>query len=357
MRTVLAPAGSPDFNARLRQGLGALAADVERCLRGSLTALVLGGGYGRGEGAVVRRDGAERPYNDLDLIVVTRRLGVARAADLAAVGHRHQRGLGVEVDFGRPLTPAAIRRWPHWLMWHDLVHGHVVLRGDGMVLERHAPARVWTSPPAIEATRLLLNRGAGLLWAMRVCDGHGPAPDPDFVRRNYHKCALALGDAALLAHSRYTTLCRGRDERLRQLAADRHAVAELELDAVYAIALRFKLCPDDVPPEPPEAETLRALAALWGRVLLHVEGQRTGRRWSGLAEYARWGAHREVDLNRPRHWPLNLVRNGRLGRWSHRHPREGLYRQLPGLLGPKGPCQPTWPADAARFLRAWRRHN
>ena len=80
-----------------------------------------------------------------------------------------------------------------------------------------APSALHEPLPAIEGARLLLNRGAGLLWAMRVVQGHESPPDVDFVRRNYWKCALALGDALLIAHQRYSTPYSGRDEAFSQL--------------------------------------------------------------------------------------------------------------------------------------------
>src|SRR5262245_28644222 len=41
---------------------------VEGCAPG-LEGLVLGGGYGRGEGGVLRTDTGDQPYNDLDFYV------------------------------------------------------------------------------------------------------------------------------------------------------------------------------------------------------------------------------------------------------------------------------------------------
>ena len=64
---------SAAFNTRMQTWLTALSGDVRQALGENLTALVLGGGYGRGEGGVLLVSGEERPYNDLDLILIVRR--------------------------------------------------------------------------------------------------------------------------------------------------------------------------------------------------------------------------------------------------------------------------------------------
>lgn len=354
---VYARHASAAFNARLDGTLRALTAEVKACLGDALTALVLGGGYGRGEGGIVRRDGAEAPYNDLDLTLVVReRRGLPLDA-LDAIRRGYERLLGIEVDFSRPLTLEDIRRWPPWLMWFDLLHGHIVLAGPPDVLAANAPPALQEPPAPIEATRLLLNRGAGLLWAMRVVAGVEAPPDDDFVRRNYYKCALALGDALLLAHRRFATPYAGRDGRLARLAAEVPAVAAVAPGPLYAAALGFKFRPDDAPALPLDAAALAALAGQWGAVFLHVERERTGAAWVDLGGYAAWRGLREPEQHAGRRLLRNLVQNGRRGVWSWRYPREALYRELPVLLGSAGPRPADWAARSAGFLAVWRRFN
>jgi hypothetical protein len=357
MGTIYARQASAEFNARLDGALQRLAGDVKRALGGNLIALVLGGGYGRGEGGVVRGEGVERAYNDLDLILVVRRKKAVPQDALGEIRRDYEAELRVEVDFGRPLTPRDIRRWPRWLMWHDLLNGHVVLAGPPDVLRARAPAALQGALPPIEATRLLLNRGAGLLWAARVLRGVEDPPDSDFVRRNYFKCALALGDALLIAHGRFATPYGGRDLLLARLSADCAAVAALRVGPLYGAALRFKFCPDELPDAPPDEGRLHALAERWGAVFLHVECLRAGRPWASLAEYAGWRGAREPGQNGPARWLWNALRNRRWGAWSWRYPRERLYRQLPTLLRLTGAPVADWPAETARFLAVWRRFN
>ncbi len=352
-----APYASGEFNKRLGQALDRLAQDVEQALGKNLAALVLGGGYGRGEGAMQRVNGREESYNDLDLVLIVERKNPVPWNDLTAIAKKYQEKLQVHVDFSRPLTVRDIERWPRWLMWYDLLHGHVVLAGPLDILTRHAPPTLEAPLPLIEGTRLLLNRGAGLLWSMRIVRGVDPAPDPDFIRRNFYKCALALGDALLIAYSRFQTAYRGRDVLFERLAKEFPEVAALDLGSLYDQALQFKFCPDEFKNFSGKEEELIGLAGKWASVFLWVETLRTGRPWTSLGEYSEWRGCREPELNRPAAWIPNFIRNGRLGVCSLQYPREKLYCDLPRLLDVADSPVNDWPRETAEFLNVWHGYN
>src|SRR5713226_9298010 len=241
---------SADFNARMQTWLTALSADVRQALGENLIALVLGGGYGRGEGGVLLASGEERPYNDLDLILIVRRKGSVPWHKLDGIQHKYEPLLGIQIDFSRPLTVDDVRNWRETVMWSDLLQGHRVLDGPADILTANAPDLRSERLPPIEATRILLNRGAGLLWAQRILRGNEPAQDPDFIRRNYYKCALALGDALLIAHGRFSTPYTRRGERLLKLLGEIPAPVSFDLGGLYGEALTFKFRPGEFPSTP-----------------------------------------------------------------------------------------------------------
>lgn len=346
---------SDRFNAWMEQQCRAIDQAAREALGDGLLALVLGGGYARGEGGVLRGpDGSEKPYNDLDFTTVVRRKDKGIAARLAPISHRFEEVLGIDVDFSRPLTEEDIRQWPHWLMWTDMLAAHRVLSGPQDILRRNAPPALRGQPPLIEATRLLLNRGAGLLWALRIARGVEEARDPDFVRRNLRKCELAVGDAALLANRRHQTLYRGRDRILESVLADDPDAARYADLHAYREALAFRLEPG-LPPDPqPGEDEILLLAERWTAALLAVESRRAGRAFTTTREYCAWDGLREPELHRPILRAKNAVLNLRLGAASLRYPRERLYRQLPMLLAGRGG---QWEAESAEFLRVWGRFN
>src|SRR5439155_19762094 len=59
--------GSPELEAHLARTCDKIAAGLRGLLpRRKLEAVLLGGGYGRGEGGVLRTPAGDRPYNDLE---------------------------------------------------------------------------------------------------------------------------------------------------------------------------------------------------------------------------------------------------------------------------------------------------
>lgn len=357
MNNVYARDGSEEFNQRLDNTLSRIADKVELEMGVNLISLILGGGYGRGEGGVVIKDGIEMPYNDLDFALVVANKSKVPWDKLNSIRSEFAGELGIHVDFSRPLTVKDIENWPCWLMWFDLINGHISLKGPTDLLKRHAPDIFGQPLPAIEGTRLLLNRGTGVLWALRVTRNVEKEPDEDFVRRNYYKCALALGDSLLIAFKRYTTQYFGRDVLLGDLSADEPEVRALDLMEMYVEALKFKFRPDLVSTDSKSENELSELAHKWGKTFLLVETVRTGRQWKSLDEYVQWHGIREKDQHTLKATFRNILYNISMGKFSLRYPREDLYRQLPLLLGLVQKVCDDWPIESGKFLKVWDRFN
>src|SRR5205085_649743 len=98
--------------------------------------------------------------------------------------------------------------------------------------------------PLCEATRLLMNRCSGLLFAReRLEKKEFTANDADFTRRNIAKAELALGDALLVAHQLYHWSVRERQSRLATLAAPNLPSWWASMRRLYARGVEFKLHP------------------------------------------------------------------------------------------------------------------
>ncbi|MCC6487206.1 MAG: hypothetical protein IT364_06870 [Candidatus Hydrogenedentes bacterium] len=349
--------GSPAFEIWLKAQLAALTRDIVEALRDNLVAVVLGGGYGRGEGGVVVVDGQERPYNDLDLILVVRNPSAVPRGPLEAIQAAWPEKLfGIHVDMSRPQTIEQIKTWPHYMMWQDVLLGHIVLSGPQDVIRANAPDILLKPLPLTEALRLMLNRGAGLLFALRIAARVAPPEDEDFVRRNYFKCAQALGDTALMIHEKYKTPYAGREALFADLCDEHAELRDMNIRAVYEESLLFRSLPDRVEQGPPCSERLHEMARSWSRMLLYLETSRTGIPWKSTESYASWTGVREPDVNTLGLIPKNLARNLVVGSLSYKHPRERLYREMARLLG-ASPLPVGWEGTSERMLRVWQRFN
>ncbi len=219
-------------DAALRAALPEIVAAVRGCALPGFAGLVLGGGYGRGEGGATA---AHRLYNDLDLFVF---LDAPEAAfpsfaqRLAPVAAAFTARLGVDVDFTLR-TAARLRRDGRRLMVQELLRGHVALDPADFDLAAWSGVRPRAAAdlPAGEAARLVMNRGMGLEFARRRLAANGGRADA-FVLRNLNKAVLGAGDARLIAEGRYAWRLDARE-------------AALAGDATYARACAFKRRPTD----------------------------------------------------------------------------------------------------------------
>lgn len=189
---------SPATRQRIRRDLETIIAQA-RAADPALVALVLTGGFSRGEGTV--RDGA--PVNDYDLIALRSRPG--GRATYAKLAHALGETIGIEVDL-MPMWRARLPRVEPKLFWLDVALGARVIWGDPRIL-RGLPAHTARDVPPREVARLLGNRAAGLLLAL---PGPGRPVDVALADLQATKAVLAAMDATLLAQGRYAARLRER---------------------------------------------------------------------------------------------------------------------------------------------------
>ena len=206
-----------------------------------LAGVVLGGGYGRGEGGA-REEGRGsagcRLSNDLDFFAIAEEGTTdADAAQVAAalepVSRKWTDRLGVDVDF-TARTPWRLKHDEARLMVQELVRGYSDVAGRKGEELFAGIARIDAAElPWMEAARLMMNRGMGLLLAQERGSGNGEWGTVEFVNRNINKCILGAGDAWLVSRGLYAWRA---EERAAALAA--HGRGEL-----YARALAWKFRP------------------------------------------------------------------------------------------------------------------
>ena len=250
---------SAELDSLLDGALAGIAADIEAKKSPFLRAVVLGGGYGRGEGGVWRTPEGDRLYNDLDLFVFSSRAGRDDAGELdrrfREISQKWESRLGIAVDFGPAKNIESLKTVSQTLMFQELLRGWKPVWGDAEP-EKWIPALSPEELPFTEAVRLLLNRGMGLIFAGEYI--RRGTPDPDFIVRNMNKALLGGGDALLIAGGDYRWL---GEERVKGFAdyVRRSGMPEKFAEA-YEEAFRRKLSPMPVMPEDPEMQWRRCRA-------------------------------------------------------------------------------------------------
>lgn len=220
-------ADRPDLERLVDEACAGVARAVAAAKIPRLAGIVLGGGYGRGEGGAK----GEGLSNDLDFFAITEEgAGTADIAGIRAalepVSEEWKGRLGIDVDF-TIRTPWRIRHDERRIMVQELLRGYFDVAGKrGEELFAEVERRPAGEIPWGEAARLLMNRGMGLLFAREAGEG-------EFASRNINKCILGAFDARLVARHAY-----------RWRALER---AEASGDALCTKALEWKFNPQEGP--------------------------------------------------------------------------------------------------------------
>ena len=372
-----------DGDARVEDRIASDQALISQAVRrlvapASFRGLVLMGGYGRGEGGYVIRDGDPAPYNDYDYFVVVRGLDRTQRKTLdhvlAAEAKSLEHNVGVEVDFAL-LREESLPAAEYSLMNAEMIWGHRVVAGDPGVLGT-MPSMPFSGLPAGEFTRLLLNRGALLLMnQQRLADGSPLSPEQQEVFCKYlFKAILACGDARLAGNRSYHPSYVEKLELLRAM----HWENKDAFMSLYVQAWENKFHPDYQRYQDEDvAIWQKKVVAIWLDTLSWFERTRTGRAIADWDTYCspsfpkgqgrhRWGGLRNVAITARDFGPAEVLRSPR---WSLRYPRERLISVLPQLLSdPRTGLRPApaealsvppatqWAKAAETFLRLWRRY-
>jgi hypothetical protein len=324
----------------------------------ALEALVLGGGYGRGHGGVLKTENCELPYNDLEFYVFIRGSVLwseRRYRDaLEELGEHLSSAAGLHVEF-KVYSAEKLRREPISMFTYDLASGHKIIFGSEEIFagcEHHLAAE---KIPAHEATRLLFNRCSGLLLAGELLRRDARAAgEKDFIGRNLAKAQLAFGDAVLTIFGQYHWSCLKRYARLNELKDPALPQWIEKVREHHANGVEFKLHPTRTTETMLElqnqhTETTGLGLDLW----LWTEGRRLNRRFSCAREYALAVSPKCPETAAWRNCLLNLrsfgagaLRDGRI----FCHPRERLFDAL---------CLLLWDEPAAQGMALRRRlqHN
>ncbi len=296
-----------------------------------LEGIALAGGYGRGEGGVLRTAEGDQPYNDLEFFVFVRGSTLLNErrykAMLHELGERLTPAAGIEVEF-KIISASALRRAQTSMFYYDLVMGHRWLVGDDSLLvgaEHHRDASLI---PLHEVTRLLFNRCSGLLFAKEHLQRIEFTPaDADFVARNIAKAQLALGDAWLASQGRYHWSCIQRHEDLD---------ADELIRRHHATGVEFKLHPHRSTRSREELLPLHAeVSQIAQKLFLTLESTRLEHSFANVEEYTQSTINKCPDqpawknmlryLRIP-HVPLGVPQP------IERHPREALIHALAAML-------------------------
>ncbi len=215
------------INAKVKADLALITARVSELLGKRLYALLLCGGFGRGEGSVVV-DGADvHIVNDYDFTVVLNARNRFHYLKLYREIHAPLEKLAGELARELDIKQVDLSPKPrHYFKGreglkienYEVKMGHVLLYGDRDPTV-DMPAWQAADIPLFEGTWLFRNRGTGLLLAALyfMTGGEVPASKKENFVIEGTKAGLAIGDAILLLNRQYHHLYHKRGGILNAL--------------------------------------------------------------------------------------------------------------------------------------------
>jgi len=291
-------------------------------------AMILGGGYGRGEGGIAT-DAAGEPafFNDLDYFIFTNEPCNTALNDAVRQWEKDESVLlGIDVE-GKCLPCSDLDATSGSMMFFDLVMAHTQIMGPDDYLAPYLPLAKAESIAAIEATRLLWNRGSGLFFAKADL---ATESNLSVVHRNQAKAKLALGDALLTIRGKYRPYVRERQALLQVEAA-----IDPRIVALHEEGTAFKLHPTATPSLEVIQATQLVLTEIWSACFIEVESKRLGHQFKDSSDYIKYGGKLFPETATWRNYLLalrdQLKRGGRLSP-SNDYPRGALQRVLLSLL-------------------------
>ena len=238
----------PYIESFLDKTLAQIAYEVQQAACSKhLKYLVLGGGYGRGEGGILKKQNGETDlYNDLDFFVISNTFIPHSNKKLDSlfqeISKEWHSKLHIDVDFSRSTYAGYIKKRLHIQMWREMVLGAQILVGDKNEFKkdfRNLPSQM----PASETSKLLINRLSGLFLArQKLFQNSLSDEDYDFIARNINKAILACGDAILISLNKYVFRTEERLHLLNNLKLEDTEFVN-ELKRLYVEAVEFKKYP------------------------------------------------------------------------------------------------------------------
>ncbi len=343
----------------------------------NLEAVILCGGYGRGEGGVyIDSAGDENLENDYDFMAVVKQMSRKKKmffkARLDALGEQLGKKYGIHVDFGPLKTIDDMRKADFTLFNYELKYGHIVIYGDKNILDVMDDFD-GSKISAYEALKLLLNRGVGLVLSKKTLTKDSfTEKDNEFVTRNIYKAVMAIGDAAMMLEGCYHYSYLRRLGLMKELA-DRELIRELDIYKDYLDSMEYKFRPKR---NVFDADRLAAMLETAKNKLM-VMFYKSAAAVKGKSETVNYDFFAKGFMNEcspkalVKNFILNIKSFGIRGVdpvWVFKYPRYRLFYCLPFLIGCKDKPSPGQVSRALgcsiedrdiekRFITLWERYG
>ncbi len=202
-------------------------------------ALILIGGYGRGEGGIVLENGTYRPHNNLDLLYIYNgniNTGMIELANSKLQEIAKNYGIGLDMS---AINKQKLMRLDGLVIGYDMRYGHRTLLGDSKFLKEHKAFSIYNIDPA-DMRQLLVNRGTLLLINRVLLNKPTLTKDEKkLIIKHAIKAIIGYGDALLYFNDSYHWSYAQKQSNMSELKNIDKSIKDL-----YSEAILFRFMPD-----------------------------------------------------------------------------------------------------------------
>lgn len=199
----------------------------------SYRALILFGGYGRGEGGLLN----DYPHNNMDFLLITKDRSISEEMFrqiMTPISEKYKIGFDLSV-----ISEGKLRMSHTHLIWYEMFHGHKLLLGDPCLIHS-LPFRELKNVPPGDFKELLVNRGTLFIinqLLLRNTSDLSEMHKKVFIK-HMMKAIIGFGDAKLYTLGQYHW---SYEERLKRIKGS--IAIDEPYKKMYAEAAEFRFQP------------------------------------------------------------------------------------------------------------------
>lgn len=204
-------------------------------------ALIMIGGYGRGEGGVVIQDGIERPHNNFDFVLIVKNLDESSASALKKRIMQELTPVIKDINFGVDLSVInenKLRNASCRVIWYDMYRGHKTIFGNADFIPSIKHFTI-ANIPDWDARNLLVNRGTLMIINDLLLEK--PALTEDFKKliiKHVVKAIIGYGDTLLYFLDDYDWSYVEKQKRMQN-----RPDVDVNFKNIYDEAMNFRFQP------------------------------------------------------------------------------------------------------------------
>lgn len=235
--------GSEQFEEKLSLILDDISSDIKHLVDKNLyEAIILIGGYGRGEGGVLKVAEVELAHNNFDFLVITKNINKEESSFLQyickSIFDVHSKKLGIFVEFTL-ISASKLKSIDPLVITYDMKYGHKLIIGNSDILTKNKNFEVETIP-SWDIRNLIVNRGTLLIINDLILDKKVlDKKDKKTIVKHWIKAIIGYGDALLYYLGEYHYSYVEKQRRMKKLTC-----VNPMFKSIYDNAMEFRFAPN-----------------------------------------------------------------------------------------------------------------